>query len=75
MDVSSSCAASVLGHCHIGGQMAGNDGVQEHEDKQGQPEEQADDGQEEALSPGRVHVGVAGGVDGIVFVVGNGQHR
>ena len=73
LDMSCSCAASVLGHSYIGSQVSGNDGVQEDEDKQRQPEEHADDGQEEALGPWWVHVGAAGGF-GVVFVVGNGQH-
>ena len=54
--------------------MAGDDGVEEDEDTERQPEEQADDREEERLRPGRVHVGGAAGVGGVVqLVVGDGE--
>ena len=64
---------SVLGHVHIGRQMAGDDGVEEDEDTEREPEKQADDGEEEGLRPGRVHVGGAAGVGGVLLVVGDGE--
>ena len=53
--------------------MAGDDGVEEDEDAEGQPEEQADDREEEGLRPGGVHVGGAAGVGGVVLVVCDGE--
>ena len=54
--------------------MAGDDGVEEDEDAERQPEEQADDREEEGLRPGRGHVGRAAGVVGVIrLVVGDGE--
>ena len=65
---------SVFGHVHIGREMAGDDRVEEDEDAERQPEEQADDREEECLRPGRGHVGGAAGVGGIFqLVVGDGE--
>ena len=64
----------MFGHVHIGREVAGDDGVEEDEDAEGQPEEQADDREEEGLRPGRVHVGRAAGVVGVLLlVVGDGE--
>ena len=63
----------VLGHVHVGREVAGDDGVEEDQHAQRQPEEQADDGEEERLRPGRVHVCGAAGVGGVVLVVGDGE--
>ena len=54
-----------------GGEVAGDDGVEEDEDQQRHPEEEADDREEEGLDPGRVHVRVALRVVG-VRVLGQG---
>ena len=67
-------APRVLGHTHIGGQVTRDDSVEEDEDTERQPEEDADDGEEERLSPGRVHISGAGGVDGVVLEVRDGEH-
>ena len=63
----------VLGHVHVGREVAGDDGVEEDQHAQRQPEEQADDGEEERLRPGRVHVCGTPGVGGVVLVVGDGE--
>ena len=75
------CAARVRRHLHCrvsitrltkiilnldrGGEVAGDDGVEEDEDQQRHPEEEADDREEEGLDPGRVHVRVALRVVGV----------
>ena len=56
-----------------GGEVAGDDGVEEDEDQQRHPEEEADDREEEGLDPGRVHVRVALRVVG-VRVLGQGWY-
>ena len=53
-------------------QVLGNGGVEQDQDDQGQPEEQADHGHEVDLGPGVVHVGGAGLV--LRLVLGHGQH-
>ena len=64
----------MFGHVHIGREMAGDYGIEEDEDAERQPEEQADDREEECLRPGRGHVGGAAGVGGIFqLVVGDGE--
>ena len=63
----------MFGHVHIGREMAGDDRVEEDEDTEWQPEEQADDREEEGLRPGRVHVGGAAGVGWVLLVVGDGE--
>ena len=63
----------MLGHVDIGGEVTGDDGVEEDEDAERQPEEEADDGEEEGLCPGRVHVGGTARVGGVVLVVGDGE--
>ena len=63
----------MLGHVDIGGEVTGDDGVEEDEDAEREPEEEADDGEEEGLGPGRVHVGGTARVGGVVLVVGDGE--
>ena len=63
----------MFGHVHIGREVAGDDGVEEDQHAQRQPEEQADYREEEGLRPGRVHVGGAAGVGGVLLVVGDGE--
>ena len=68
------CAPRVSRHLYIGRQVAGDDGVQRHEDEQRQPEEKDDDGEEVTLGPGRVHVGVTVGRLRVVVVLSDSQH-
>ena len=46
----------MFGHVDIGSQMAGDDGVEEDEDTERQPEEQADDGEEECFCPWWINI-------------------
>ena len=67
-------AACVARHLDIGREVASYDGVQGHQHKQRQPEEEDDDREEVALGPRRVHVGVAHRGLGVIMVLGDGEH-
>lgn len=67
-------APRMLGHCHVGCQVAGDDGIQQHQHTQRQPEENTDDCEEESFGPRRVYICGASWADRIIFVLSNGQH-
>ena len=67
-------APRVSRHLDIGREVTGDDGVQRHQHEQRQPEEENDDGEEVALGPRRVHVGVTHRGLGVIMVLGDGQH-
>ena len=63
----------VFGDSDPRGEAPGYDGVEQHQHKQGQPEEQADYGEEETLCPFRINISCAGRVVRIIFVLSDGQ--
>ena len=58
-----------------GSEAPGNDGVEHHQDKEWQPEEQTDDGQKEAFCPLWVNICCAGWVVRVIFIFSNSQDR
>ena len=56
-----------------GCEVAGNDGIEQHKDKEREPEEQADDGKKEDLGPGGIYISSASGVLGVIVIVCNRQ--
>ena len=54
-------------------EASGNDGVEQHEDKERQPEKQTDDGKKEDFSPWKIYISCAGGVVRVILIISNCQ--
>ena len=67
-------ASRMTRHVHICRQVAGDDRIQEHEHKQRQPEEQADDGEEERFCPWWINICATFRIIRIINIIGNCQH-